>query len=179
MAVHRFLKTIHHHALNSIRTICIHWCAFLPLYLREYDAQKKYVVIDASLEEQRWEETWQILSTASLHNLHLKIFDQGFYLVEDTLFEPLRAVHAENFTVQLPWPWGFTGWNPTKNWVMFRDQLPNPSYRGVSGEGCNFQITRPAGRDDMVVRYVNPRDRYINRRPILPSHCLKYFMDSK
>jgi hypothetical protein len=149
-AAHRFLNNISSMALNSIRMVNLHWCAYIPAYLRDDDTMRKGVRIDPSAEERRWEQACQKLSTmGSLQRLHIIIFDKGYALYEDCLLEPLRTIHANNFMVQLPWPWGLR-----KHDI---ENPPHEDYRGVSGEGCNFRIIRPSGAEDMVLRYVSPR----------------------
>jgi hypothetical protein len=143
-------------ALHSMRTINIHWCAYLPLYFRGSQARRYDKELDPTEDERKWEETWYILSTCSeLQNVYLKIFSQGFLLFEDTLLKPLNAIHAgNNFLVQLPWAWGFQAWHRIN---------PDENYRGVSGEGCNFKIIRPQSRDEMVLRYVERGGSRYNR----------------
>jgi hypothetical protein len=148
-AAYTFLRMVSRDALHSIRTINIHWCAYLPLYLRGSKARRHGEELDPTEDERKWEGIWNILFTCSdLQSLYVKIFDQGYLLFEDTLLKPLNAVNASNFMVQLPWPWGFQSWYITE---------PNENYRGVSGEGCNFKIIRPESRDTMVARYVRER----------------------
>jgi hypothetical protein len=158
-AAYQFLKIINRDSLRSIRTINLHWCAYLPVYLRGSKARRYGIELNPDLDEQKWEVIWQILSSCTeLQNLYVKIFDEGYVLFEDILLEPRRAIRVQTSTFQLPWPWGFQSW---------RKREPDENYRGVSGEGCSFQIIRPYGIDDMVVRYAQLIRQCTLRKPLL------------
>jgi hypothetical protein len=143
-AAYNFLKAINGDALRSIRTINLHWCAYNPVYRNGRAAQRWGIPINTIPDEQKWEAIWQIIPTCTdLQNLYIKIFDEGYVLYEDSLLKPLQKVQTNTFIVQLPWPWGFQSW---------AKQEADGNYRGVSGEGCNFQVIRPDDRDGMIVR---------------------------
>lgn len=146
-AAYTFLKTMNNDILRSMSTINLHWCTYNPVYLRGPRARKRGIPINPIPDEQKWEAIWQIIPACSkLQKLYIKIFDQGYTLYEDSLLEPLRVVQLNTFVVQLPYPWLWQSWK--------KYQSEDESYRGVSGEGCNFQIIRPIDKSDMIVRRV-------------------------
>jgi hypothetical protein len=99
-------------------------------------------------EEQKWETICRKLATANLRNLHIKLFDRGYALPEDTLVEPLRALRVENFTVQFPWP---TNYGPHRHDLR-------------SDDGYPFEIKRPSVKDMVTVEFSDascyPRRRF-------------------
>jgi hypothetical protein len=103
-SLHRFLHIINPYALNSLRILNIHLDICKPhmdYRLRRWAPQMRQE------KEQKWEVIWQKLAaTTKLRELHIKLVDSGYGLLEDTLLEPLSALRVENFTVQPPWPRG-------------------------------------------------------------------------
>lgn len=154
-AAHRFLTSINPESLNVIRTINLHLCVEYPMYLRGRRVYYEGRELDASAEEERWEEIWRILSQmVSLRHVCVKIFDHGYALNEDMLLKPLQALNFETFIVQLPWSAGFGQIPP----VILEYQ----EHR-ISGEGYNFELLRPD--DHYSVTRNNNQSLGLYRRP--------------
>jgi hypothetical protein len=163
----RFLRNLNPDAFTSIRSLRLHWCMYLPVYLPGMPTIGNRKQLDPASEEHRWEGICQILSKClNLSSLHIIIFDQDFSPPDDRLLPPLQAMALKDFTVQLPWSWDCR--NSAR--LTFRKTYPENCYRS---EEVKFQILRTSG-GDMVLRYPTTKQK-VHGEPWWRRCCCRAF----